>query len=290
MLGVAAALLALGGLLYWLLVVSEGTYLGSQVVALLYDWYAGRYDRTKGFDPDYEQLFLLRPMLAAVRGRRCPVALDIATGTGRVPLLLLQAQEFSGYVAGLDYARRMLAVAADKLAGHEGRFELLWQNAMQLPFPDDSFDLVSCLEALEFMPDPGHVLNEAIRVAQPGSTVFLTRRRGWERRLMPGKCWSRPAFHQLLVERGLEGVQVVPWQKDYDLAWGRKSGAIPAASTPTNPLAGKWLAHLLRCPQCGRDGTVSAAPAASALRCASCHWCYPKASDGPIELARPVRC
>ena len=41
-----ALLSALAALLVWLLVVTEGAYLGPGVVTALYDRFAGRYDRT----------------------------------------------------------------------------------------------------------------------------------------------------------------------------------------------------------------------------------------------------
>ena len=43
----------------------------------------------------------------------------------------------------------MLALAAKKLAPHADRVTLIRHQAVALPFPDDTFDVVSCLEALE---------------------------------------------------------------------------------------------------------------------------------------------
>jgi len=49
-----------------------------------------------------------------------------------------------------------------------------------LPFPDDSFDLVTCIEAYQYMPDPGHAASEFARVLRPGGTAVVTLVFGYE--------------------------------------------------------------------------------------------------------------
>jgi ubiquinone/menaquinone biosynthesis C-methylase UbiE len=264
--------------LYWLLVTTEGTYLGAKVVAMLYNWVAQRYDDMKKFDPRLEDIFITRPILSALGRRRAPLVLDVATGTGRVPALLLQTLAFDGQVVGLDLARDMLAVAAGKTAGHAGRITYLWQDAMQLPFPDGSFDLVTCLEALEFMPRPKQVVEEILRVTRPGGVVLTTHRRGWESKVMPGKCWSIDGFLRLLGSYGLQNLQVVPWQLDYSLVWGRVDGD----STGSAGQLGVGPEALLNCPVCQ---TRTLAREDSSLFCMTCERHYPVAADGVIEMA-----
>lgn len=269
--------LVIGVTLYWLLIITEGTYLGARVVAMLYNWVARRYDTMKGFNPAMEEIFLTRPLISALRGKAAPLVLDVATGTGRVPALLLSEPAFSGRVIGVDFAREMLTRAADKTADHTDRVEYIWQNAMQLPFPDACFDLVTCLEALEFMPDPEQVLKEMIRVARPDAMVFLTHRRGWESRVMPGKCWSTTDFRSLLEGLGLRDLQVAPWQKDYSLVWGR-SGHAPGALSRDG--------EILRCQNCQQQ---SLERGRSAYHCIKCDAHYAIAADGIVEMATTRR-
>ena len=270
----AVAFILAGVLLYWLLVTTEGAYLGARVVAMLYNWVAGRYDTMKRFDPRMEEIFLTRPMLSALQGRPAPLVLDVATGTGRVPALLLAESAFSGQVVGLDFAREMLAVAARKTADHGSRVTYIWQNAMRLPFPDACFDLVTCLEALEFMPHPEQVLREIVRVARPGSLVFVTHRRGWERRVMPGKNWSEGDFRSLLEGVGLDEINLTPWQKDYSLAWGRTGDGLPKT---TKVQSGEYLC----CLGCQRRPLIRDG---SGLRCLNCDNYFAIAADGIIEM------
>lgn len=276
-LAVVLVVVPVGLLLYWLLVTTEGTYLGAKVVAMLYNGCAWRYDAMKKFDPQFEELFLTSPILSALKGQRAPLVLDVATGTGRVPALLLSAPAFDGHVFGLDYAREMLAVAAGKTANYRDRVTFIWQNAMQLPFPDASFDLVTCLEALEFMPRPKKALAEIVRVLRPGGMVLTTHRRGWERKVMPGRGWSEDDFRTLLSTYGLQNVKLLPWQLDYSLAWGRVSGN----SAESIGLAGR-RDDLLRCPGCQGRPLVREN---STLCCPICDKLYIIAADGIIEMA-----
>ena len=271
---IAVVVIVTGVILYWLLIATEGTYLGAHVVAILYNWVAGRYDTMKRFDPRMEEIFLVRPMLSALQGRPDPLVLDVATGTGRVPALLLAEPDFSGRVVGLDFAREMLAVAAGKTAGHGSRITYIWQNAMRLPFPDTCFDLVTCLEALEFMPHPEQVLREIVRVARPGSLVFVTHRRGWERMVMPGKSWSESDFRSLLEGVGLGEINLAPWQKDYSLAWGRTGGG------PFKTAEGQ-SGEYLTCLGCQRRSLTRDG---AGLRCLNCDSHYAIAADGIIEM------
>src|SRR5258707_13553606 len=116
---IALAVIALifGGIcLWWLLITTEGVYLGRGVVVWLYDVYARRYDRIKQYNPAWESATLGRPLLRALLDIPAPLVLDVATGTARLPLAIFGQPAFNGYVIGLDYSRRMLHVAAEKVA------------------------------------------------------------------------------------------------------------------------------------------------------------------------------
>ena len=268
-------LVLVGLLLYWQLIIAEGAYLGSRVVTLMYDWSARIYERIKQYDAGDEQWFLGLPLARALALIPAPLVLDVATGTGRLPRAVLRQPAFDGRIIGLDLSRRMLREAVRRTAQFADRLTYIWQDAQDLPFDDDTFDAVSCLEALEFTPDPRKVLLELVRVLRPGGVLLVTNRVGRDAKLMPGKAFPRDAFPQLLREFPLEDVKVGPWQVDYDLAWAIKIG---------EPRGGgvRPLPHILRCPACGgrlsRVGRV--------FRCAECGQAYPIADDGVIEMVR----
>jgi SAM-dependent methyltransferase len=47
-------------------------------------------------------------------------------------------------------------------------------DAVRLPFPDATFDLVLAVEVLEHLPDPATAIDELARVARPGATALLS--------------------------------------------------------------------------------------------------------------------
>jgi len=232
------------GLLYWLFVLTEGAYLGAGTVIRLYDRYAGRYDDIKQFDAANEVRFLGQPLLEAVKqaGQEGETVrmLDVAAGTGRVAVALASTvtrKQYailldSGHIARppacqmvvLDGSDAMLRQAARSLAHFSWPdVTLMHHQAAPLPFDDGEFQIVTCLEALEFMPDPAAVIAEALRVLAPGGLLMLTNRIGWQSRFMPGKAFSRQDFADLLRSSGAVVVQTAPWQMDYDLVTARKA-------------------------------------------------------------------
>ena len=85
-----------------------------------------------------------------------------------------------------------------------------------------TFDAVTCLEALEFLPDARAVLAECTRVLRPGGLLLVTNRVGRDVWLLPGKTFCPGDFERLLAALPLEGVDVQPWQVEYDLGWAKK--------------------------------------------------------------------
>lgn len=207
---------------YWLLVTTEGVFLGRRVVIWLYDKTAHQYDGIKEFEPEWEQFFIATPLMHQLRQIPAPLILDVATGTGRVPLLLLEQPTFHGTLIGVDASWGMLKLAHEKLRPFSHRASLIHQTVNSLPFPNNSFDAVTCLESLEFFPSDEAALKEMIRVLKPGGLLMVTRRRGWEGKLFLNRYRTVNQFEQLIEELGMQAVNTQPWQFSYDQVYGRK--------------------------------------------------------------------
>lgn len=216
-------LFALGAWLYWALVITEGVYLGRRLVVWLYDKTATRYDEIKAYDPATEMLFVVKPFLYRLRHIPAPRILDVATGTGRVPLFVLEDPYFHGKLTAVDASAQMLAQAQSKLRGAENRVFWVQGTAVGLTFPPHTFDAVSCLESLEFFPDQKLALQEMARVLRPEGVLMVTRRRGWEAKLFVGRYYSEDDFEQILQQVGFVQVEILPWQVDYDLVFAIKA-------------------------------------------------------------------
>ena len=79
----------------------------------------------------------------------------------------------------------------------------------QLPFPQESFDLVICTQVLEYVPEPEKMLSEIHRVLRRGGTLILSVPAAQPRDAAE-ECWG---FHPFGIRRLLAGftdVQVVP--------------------------------------------------------------------------------
>jgi ubiquinone/menaquinone biosynthesis C-methylase UbiE len=201
-------------LAYWLLIVGELTYLGRRAVRFLYQRGAHMYDAVREQVVASDEAALLPLLAAPLAAVRQPRVLDVATGTGRVPLLLARQPWFDGLVQGVDIAPAMLREAEAKLRAHRllGRVALREGEAGALPWADGSFHLATCLEALEFFPRPRAALRELARVLRPGGTLVVSKYPdGWARAL-PGKGLTSHAITSLLGRLGLRDVRVIPWQ------------------------------------------------------------------------------
>ncbi len=223
-LAVLLFLLIVAFLYWWLIIETEGVYLCKRVVVALYDRYAPRYDRVKQFDEIADMRLISQPIMERVQPRTDPLILDLATGTGRLPLIMARNGDFHGHVIGLDASARMLARAREKVAA--GRFEdfvtLMRHEAGDLPFAADSFDVATCLEALEFLPDPHVALLEMIRVLKPGGLLLTTIR--IDTRWMPNRTWSEAKMRSELESLDMRDIHIEIWQEDYSQVWARKAG------------------------------------------------------------------
>ncbi len=210
-------------LLYWMIIVTEGTYLGTRAVVMMYDWTARRYNNIKKVRPVYEMYFLGAPLSERLPARE-PRVLDVATGTGRLPATLLDGADYTGIVIGVDHSLPMLLEAVAALGSLDMQAAFLQGDAHSLMFEDDTFDAVSCLEALEFMRDPRAVVREMMRVLKPGGSMLVTNRIGCEAWLFPGRYCRRGKLEALLSELGMQDIDTHRWQVYYDLIWAVKPG------------------------------------------------------------------
>lgn len=96
--------------------------------------------------------------LRLVRPRPGQSLLEVGCGTGHN---LEFFQSLGLKVAGIEPSPAMLEIATRRLPG----VPLLQARAENLPFRDNSFDLVALITVLEFLPEPLRALREAERVA-----------------------------------------------------------------------------------------------------------------------------
>jgi len=100
--------------------------------------------------------------------------LDIATGTGDLAIAAARAYP-DIQVTGLDFAMEMMAVGLPKVnrAQLADRIQFLQGDAMQIPLPDNTVDVVAVAFGIRNMPDRKRALEEMCRVTTPGGQVMI---------------------------------------------------------------------------------------------------------------------
>jgi len=102
--------------------------------------------------------------------------LEVAAGTGVVTRALAGALPQTVAITATDLNQPMIDFAAAQVASPR----LTWRqaNALSLPFPDGTFDVVVCQFGVMFFPDKSAGYREALRVLKPdGRFIFSS----WDR-------------------------------------------------------------------------------------------------------------
>lgn len=133
--------------------------------------------------PIYDAVFtsVMKPgrtAAAAAASRDGGLVLDVGVGTGlELPMFTRKTR-----LVGVDLSEPMLQRARDRvkaegLSNVEG---LVKMDAMNLAFPDASFDCAVAPYVLTVVPDPHATLDELARVVKPGGEIVLVNHIGAE--------------------------------------------------------------------------------------------------------------
>lgn len=96
--------------------------------------------------------------------------LDLCCGTGDWTIQLAENQEAD--VTGLDFSENMLKVAAEKTAAFNN-ITLVQGDATDLPYDDNTFDIITIGFGLRNLPDYSGGVKEFYRVLKPGGQLVI---------------------------------------------------------------------------------------------------------------------
>lgn len=126
--------------------------------------------RDQWWSTDFLQLLLSRLELQDLQS-----IADIGCGQGHWGQLLLRLLTRSATLCGVDQEELWIqkAQARASTLGLEERCSYQVAEASQLPYDDDSFDLVTCQTLLMHVAEPKEVLLEMMRICRPGGRLLL---------------------------------------------------------------------------------------------------------------------
>ncbi|MGB8412543.1 MAG: methyltransferase domain-containing protein [Candidatus Binatus sp.] len=97
--------------------------------------------------------------------------LEVGVGTG----IALDAYPPYAHIVAIDPSADMLERAKKRVAENGwGHIELRQGDALNLDFPDNSFDYVTSFHVLTVVPDPYRMMSEMVRVCKPGGGIAIT--------------------------------------------------------------------------------------------------------------------
>jgi demethylmenaquinone methyltransferase / 2-methoxy-6-polyprenyl-1,4-benzoquinol methylase len=143
-------------------------------VNALFATIAPRYDLINDLQSFGLHRFWKRRLLELSRGRSGELALDLCCGTGDVAFALAAK---GMQVTGLDFNEPMLAVARRRaqLQDHptKASVRFLKGDAQNIPFPDNTFDVVTISYGLRNLANLDLGLKEMKRVTKPGGRLLV---------------------------------------------------------------------------------------------------------------------
>lgn len=165
-------------------------------------------------------------------GNRRVRVLDVGCGIGGASRHIATRYGANVHVTGvtLSPVQASRAQVLSRQMRLEDRVETMVANALQLPFPDNTFDVVWSMESAEHMPDKLRFMQECARVLRPGGRLAMT---AWchracpppfndvDRRIYQKVCehycipylCALNEFENYAWQSGLTGLQTSDWTK-----------------------------------------------------------------------------
>ncbi len=165
--------------------------------------------------------------------------LDVACGTGDLSLAF-RKRVGDGHVVGTDFAGPMLHAAAPKARRKGATIDWVQGDCMQLPFPDNHFDVASISFGIRNVDDPVQGMRDMARTVKPGGKVVVLEfgqprgpigvpYRFYSKHIMPrigGLLTGNRAAYEYLPETAA----AFPCGQHF-LEWMREAGLVDATAT-----------------------------------------------------------
>lgn len=144
-----------------------------QQVEQMFDNISGKYDLlnrilSMGIDVSWR-----KKVVKSVKKENPKTILDIATGTGDLAIAMAKATDAK--ITGFDLSAGMLEVGRKKVEEQnlQNRIEMIQGDAENMPFEDNSFDVITVAFGVRNFENLEKGLNDIYRVLKPGGKFII---------------------------------------------------------------------------------------------------------------------
>lgn len=215
----------------WVFGFTEFSYLSPRIIKALYNFFAPAY-RFKWLSPFYtsqdlqERLFL-QPLMQPLEGKKDAVVLDLACGSGRLSLKLLEQNAFVGRIEAIDFSEGMLQQFKSALKGlSEEKIKRLNIVQADLSAWEDNgqtFDAIMLCEVGEFLPNFPQLVEQISLSLKPNGLFLLTKPPEWLAWMYFGRKQTTKELSELFRTNNFSEPQIFSWTPRYDVVhvWKR---------------------------------------------------------------------
>ncbi len=139
-------------------------------MSIVFDRAVEYYDQTRALPEDRHRA-LIETLVGETRIHANSRVLEIGIGTGRIAI---SVAEHTRRLFGIDLSTEMMGVLRRKLAEANATIDLTQANAVQLPYPDNTFDLGYAVHVYHLVNQWQNGIVEAWRVIKPNGHFVVS--------------------------------------------------------------------------------------------------------------------
>lgn len=148
---------------------------------------------------EYREFWWNKDFLELMARRWCldniHTVLDVGCGIGHWTQALSDFLPKDVKITGVDMEKKWVETALERTKNQRDRFDYKVSTAEKIPFPDASFDMVTCQTVLIHVPDVKKAMKEMYRVLKPGGLLIAVE---------ANNCTTELVFDSLSISEPLE--------------------------------------------------------------------------------------
>lgn len=145
----------------------------SQYVQNLFNSIANDYDKMNLLLTGRMLIRWQRKLIEELKLNGSESVIDVCCGSGELTTKIYKKLDRNGKILGIDFSENMIKVARAKAEKNNMKIEFFKQDALNLEFGPESFDIAVNCFALRNVEDIKQAISEMYRVTKPGGQVLV---------------------------------------------------------------------------------------------------------------------